>query len=226
MEVFLDSEERIRKDIFASWQNDSADLIAANNFALELTCSIISRMKQIDQKTLDRRNSAERLPIICALVQGLWLTRKSIEEGLLAQSAPLVRQQIEGMEALLEIRRDRRKDGKTPRINGFKFLGKYYGFLSGVAHLSKSTNLLMLSGAFDETGRFVGNTIEPIYKRGHAQFLFGTSTFVTCQIALDLADLCRPNDEELLEDFEQTLITTALGILEKEGIFSTGNEGI
>ncbi len=86
--------------------------------------------------------SARRDSILAGYTVGLTLVEHAILGGYNAQAATLVRQELEAIAALQEIRIGARKECKTPNVRHVPSVpGSLYGDLSNAAHFSDSTTL-------------------------------------------------------------------------------------
>jgi hypothetical protein len=85
-----------------------------------------------------------RAAIHAAVIQGIESVGAAISEARYVQSAALIRQEFEAVEACEGLRSKRQKEGNTPKLKVLKHLGKHYGILSSLAHLSRSDYLLNL----------------------------------------------------------------------------------
>ena len=86
--------------------------------------------------------SARRDSILAGYTVGLTLVEHAILGGYNAQSAALVRQELEAIAALQEIRLGSRKERRTPNVRHVPSVpGSLYGDLSNAAHFSDSATL-------------------------------------------------------------------------------------
>ena len=80
--------------------------------------------------------------IIAAYIAGLSLVEIAVLEGFGTQAASLLRQELEAIAALEELRQGRRKETKTPNIAMVGTVpGSIYGDLSKIAHFSSTVAL-------------------------------------------------------------------------------------
>jgi hypothetical protein len=83
-----------------------------------------------------------RSPILAAFVMGLSLVEEALLDGFNPQASALVRQEVEAIAALEEIRLGRRVEGRTPNVSVVETLnGRVYGGMSNAAHLSHHETL-------------------------------------------------------------------------------------
>lgn len=113
--------------------------------ALEVVASLASRTEGKFAPIVDQKLS-QRDAILSGYIVGLSLVEHSILSGYCAQAAALVRQELEAIAALEEIRLGKRKDGKTPHIRHVPSVpGTIYGDLSKAAHFSDTPTLRLLT---------------------------------------------------------------------------------
>lgn len=87
------------------------------------------------------------LPLIASFIQGVDITETAISEGLYGQASALLRQELETIAALEEVKLGRRRDGRTPNVKHVPWsLGQMYGALSSVAHVAKLDDLQSIYG--------------------------------------------------------------------------------
>ena len=80
-------------------------------------------------------DSQRQIVIIAAFIQGLNLVECSISEGYYIQAAALLRQELEMIAALEEIKRGKRVDKRTPNVGHVPWsLATLYGDLSKATH--------------------------------------------------------------------------------------------
>jgi hypothetical protein len=155
-----------------------------------------------------------RALIQTAVLQGMHATENCIIEGFYVQAAPLVRQEMEAVEALREIRQGLRLSGRTPRLRTLKHHGRIYSQMTELAHFSKCELLhhLLWDGS--------SVLVDPRFNRKFARFLFATHLNALVGIALDAANLFEKLRGKHLLEVEQEHLEIALGILVEERIVS------
>ncbi len=128
------------------------EVAMAYSVALQVVASAASR---VDGKFTElTENSSRRDAILAGYMVGLTLVERAILGGYVAQAAALVRQEVEAIAALAEIRSGTRSDGKTPNVRHVPSVpGSLYGDLSRVAHFSHH-------GALSSATRFRGEMAE------------------------------------------------------------------
>lgn len=77
----------------------------------------------------------KQMYLIAQFIQGADISFQAITQGLYPQAANLQKQQIETITALIEINKNRRKDGYTPNVqNHFKSFKFEYNELNNLSH--------------------------------------------------------------------------------------------
>jgi len=80
-------------------------------------------------------NSQRQIVIIAAFIQGINIVECSISEGYYIQAAALIRQELEMIAALEELKKGERVDKKTPNVRHVPWsLATLYGDLSQATH--------------------------------------------------------------------------------------------
>ena len=94
LEILIDGQAKARQECADRWLADNKDINAAFNFSLDALACVVSRHSLVSQETLLKRMPEKRLPLICSYIQGAWVIKQLVVEGLLTQAAPLIRQQL------------------------------------------------------------------------------------------------------------------------------------
>ncbi|MEK5146727.1 hypothetical protein MKX53_06770 [Psychrobacillus sp. FSL K6-4615] len=158
-----------------------------------------------------------RLSLIASFVQGIDLCETSISEGLYAQAANLLKQELETIAALEEFIAGNRKDGKTPNVKFVKWdMAKIYGDLNKVAHVSdrKSFDPLFQIGSL---GDAYPVSMLPIYNKEISRELYAYHVAFIIQIANHLILLHNELYEEEATTTEYLMLAGAIKRLEDEG---------
>lgn len=131
--VLLENQETERKKNKELWQNENQLLVEANNFAVGVIGSIISRSNQKHITSVISEHQ-QRSSIHAGVIQGIGALDNLIAEGLYFQAAPLVRQNLEAVEMLVELRQGDRINKKATKFFVHKRMGfgPLIGLLSGV----------------------------------------------------------------------------------------------
>lgn len=149
-------------------------------------------------------------------------TRSGPSEGLYAQAANLLKQELETIAAIEEFILGNRKDGKTPNVKFVKWdMAQIYGELNKVAHVSdrEAFDPLFQIGS-DRNVKPV--SILPVYKREISRELYAIHVAFIIQIAYHLINLYEELYSETATETEYIMLTGAMKRLESEG-FIKGN---
>lgn len=107
--------------------------------------------------------------MIASFVQGIDLTETSISEGFYLQAAALLKQELETVAALVEVRGGKRNEKRTPNVGVVPWnLGQLYGSLNEAAHVSESSVLQTILG-MKQMGSALPVAMEPGYRKETAE---------------------------------------------------------
>jgi hypothetical protein len=161
----------------------------------------------------------QRLNLIASFMQGVLPCESAISEGYYAQAAALLRQEMETLAALEELKDKKRKDGKVPQIGGLPWgLKNLYGALSALTHVSKDEALTSLY-QMESSGDARPASIVPLYNCDTARRMYGTHVAFLVAAALHLGSLHSDLYGEEPTPEEQMLILGAFELLRTEGFF-------
>lgn len=204
-DVLRNSLEQSRAECRSHWPECIGILDAANTSLLACVGSILTRPdRAYDPNKVE--DKLKRATIHSAVVQGVGAIEYCFANAIYAQASALVRMEIEAVGALVEIRQGRRNDGKTPNIYPLRHLGRTYGQLSGIAHLS--THDLLTHVVNVEIGN-VDHSLNPKF----ARHLFGTHLCALAAFALDLGDFRPASADQALSDDEKGYLSAVFGVL-------------
>lgn len=158
-----------------------------------------------------------KLSLIASFVQGIDLCETSISEGLYAQAAGLLKQEIETIAAIEEFIVGNRKDGITPNVKHVKWdLKRIYGDLNKVAHVSHKDSFQPLYQA-ETKGEAVPVSIVPIYNKDIARSLYAVHVALLIHLASLLIDTYKEIYNEKPSAAEYQILTGAIKMMESEG---------
>ena len=211
----------------AAFQAASAelnDIIEAYRLAIELITSAASRTLETYQRS--NADAAQIEGILSGFIVGLTLVEYAILNGYTAQAAALVRQELEAVAALEEIKVGRRTDGKTPNVRHLPNIpGRVYSDLSELTHFSRSSALRLVGQYRGEDPDAPENTeqwlLSPQHVPNTTKQLFALHTVLLLHFALHqsahYASLqgTTPAAQDALE-FQQ-----AVRVLERAGVIES-----
>lgn len=215
-EIFTRTQKESREKVAENWPDFLNDLKVANTYTIATLGSVLSRLgaKHFEEISLDQQR---RATVHAATIQGISAIEMCISNGLYAQAAALVRQEIEGVEFLRGVRQGKQKDGATPRLKAYRHLGRIYSQLTSLAHYSKHDFLNHLMAGPKPS-------LDPVFNPEFAKFLFGIHIHVLAGVVLDIAEIASDANDAYLTEKEEYHFSIATGILIKKGVFAF-NEG-
>jgi hypothetical protein len=161
---------------------------------------------------------AHRLLLLASFVQGIDLCESAVSQGFYLQAAALLKQELETISAIEELKQGRRQDGRTPKVSYAPWsLGTLYGVLNDAAHVGKGVVLeSVLAMAPQGEARPVAMT--PQFNPSFAKHLFGVHTALLCWACWELDDLHTEIYGQGLADQEKQTLLAAVRILQKAGV--------
>ena len=159
---------------------------------------------------------AQRLSLTASFVQGIDTCETAISEGFYVPATALLKQEMETIAAVHEVRNKSRKSGATPNIKIFGDLAVVYGDLNKVAHVGDAS-LMQELVRIEISEQQSGAPLFPVFKADLAKFLYGLHvafvTMIAIEVGLVLEGLYGPG----LKQFEEDMLGRAARILQKEG---------
>lgn len=209
------------KEVREKSKDAYAKLLDANLLATGVIASALLRVNgevaQLQNKSL------ERGPLIAGFVTGVGFCEQAISEGYYLQASALLRQELETIAALEEVKLGvrLRQDGKTPNVRNVQWsLSRLYGGLSDAAHASKHKVLMSLtqhkegiSGAPE--GTVVWSMI-PSFDIEISRRLYALHTMLIIQLAVHLNDYHDELHGSGLTDEEVKYLNLAIDLLVEE----------
>lgn len=190
--------------------------------------SMVARQNGKVGKTSEQLS--KRLLLIASFVQGIDLTETSVSEGLYLQAAALLKQELETIAALAEVREGKRVDQRTPNVGVVPWsLGQLYGALNAAAHVAESGVLQTILG-MEKQGDAIPVALEPSYKKEIANNLHGLHVALLALLVTELDLLHNEMYGEGLDDTEKRALLVGVESLTADGFLQTpakegGSEG-
>ena len=209
-------------------QEGLKDLVPAYVAAFEALASSLRRVEgRISAVTeLSPRRSA----ILANYISGTTLVESAILDGYNTQAAALVRQELEGIAALEELRNGQRRERRTPNVRNVPSIpGAIYSDLSAAAHLSCTGFLRALAAHSGNLVNAPGITeapmLTPQYRPEFARRLFGVHTLLLIHLVEhhDLHNVDLHGVEAT--DVEAGLAAKALELLVRCGVVEVRDAG-
>lgn len=157
--------------------------------------------------------------------QGQFCTEQMISEGQYIKAATVIKQDIEIVTRIIQIKQGVAKDGKTPNVKyAPSMLHLHYADMNDIAHVSKPILLNTLTSITEET--FTAVSIMPIFHEGISKNLYEIHLSVFYNIIVETIDLFQklyPEDTDIV--LPACKILTLVGeLLAKSGFTSNPSE--
>jgi len=142
----------------------------------------------------------EILRLIVVFYQGQFCTEQIISEGQYIKASAVIKQEIEIITRIAEIKQGCAKVGKTPNVKyAPSMLNLHYGDMNDIAHISKPTVLDPFTSI--DKGTFKGVSIQPIFHKEISKNLCEIHLSIFYNIILEAIELFQqlyPDDMELV----------------------------
>ena len=198
-------------------------LLDAHMLALGAVASAIGRMAGQRLKIVE--HSQRQIVLIASFIQGINLSETAISEGYYLQAAALIRQEMETIAALEELKKGIRQDSRTPNVSNVPWgLGRLYGDLSKAAHAADHGFLqgLLLPKGVELPAETTAVTMVQTPDPELAWRLYGLHVALLLLLAVHVNDHSELVGTEGLVKSEVQAISTAQQILIDEGWFLEG----
>jgi len=173
-------------------------LIAARLLMITALADLQSFRAGIPGKTNEKLGDVLRLIVV--FWQGQFCTEQMISEGQYIKASAVIKQEIEIITRITEVKQGVAKDGKTPNVKyAPSMLNLHYGDMNDIAHISKPAMLDTLT-SFDK-GAFRGVSIQPIFHEGISKKLYEIHLSIFYNIVVEAIELFQqlyPEDMELV----------------------------
>lgn len=206
------------------WKQDAGNLIDAHHLAFSAVCAMVSRFS--GRRFEPQPQSAEgQMSLTAQFIQGIDICEVSISEGLYAQAAGLLKQELETLAAVDEFKRGQRREKITPKVGrgATKAFGPIYGDLNDIAHVARHDVVRQLVTV--EHGEICAPTLIPQYNRRLATFLYGYHIYFIIEMTRQVDRIFQMIFGEGLSQQENEWTSTAMLILLKEDIINLSPDG-
>jgi hypothetical protein len=156
------------------------------------------------------------LSLSASFIQGIDICETAISEGLYVSATALLKQEMETIAAIHEVRNKTRKSGSTPNVRSLRGLSVLYGDLNKVAHVSDS-ELMQSLVRIEMSGQQSGAPLYPVLDTKLAKFLYGLHVSFLTMMAIEVETILEDLYGAGLQDFELDMVARAGQILQKEG---------
>lgn len=205
LEKYLEDTESLKNKgirggntISSSWKIQAQEIRnksekAYGNFLIEARLLMITALADlqiiragIPGKTNEKLG--EILQLTTIFWQGQFCTEQMIAEGQYIKASAVIKQDIEIITRIAEIKKGIAKNGKTPNVkHAPSMLNLHYGDMNDIAHVSKSAWLDTLTSI--DKGTFRAVSIQPIFHEGISKNLYGIYLSIFYNILLEEIEL-------------------------------------
>ncbi len=181
--IQLEQNEVVRKESKAVYGQLNTAYILATGIIAELVTSRVGEAAKTNE------DISRSLALTASFIQGMGLTEDAISEGFYVQATALLKQELETLARIAEVRVGVAKDGSTPNVKHVAFgLKTTYGDFNRIAHVAQHDALswLVALPKIDEllpvslTARFQDEIAQELYARHvtHLLILFSEITIL------------------------------------------------
>lgn len=200
-----------------SLANIPFELVYANDLLLGIVGGMLEenngKRVPVENKAVSRK-----FVLTAAFIQGISLCEQSILESLYLQAGNLIRQEFEVLGLLVEINKNKRKDGKQVNVKHARWNGsKYYGELSSLAHLSDHKIVESIVGYQTTWGDFAATV--PQYQKDNTIKLYGFHVAMILGLVEELKHLYDEIYAYKLDERENDVLVSVEEILRKHKVF-------
>lgn len=217
---YLVRSHEARQEVRAQWKKDASDLLDSHQFAMSAIISMVDRVAGIEFEKQPQAVEG-RMSLTAQFVQGIDVCETAISEGLYAQAAALLKQEMETIEAVHEYETGQRRDRKTPKLNLLSGFGRAYGEFNKYAHASVED--IHKSIVHFEMEGISGPSVIPQYRREIADWFYGLHVLFVIYCARQMISIL--SEVYGLEPTKQEIFLLAgpLKILQKRDIIRPEN---
>ena len=159
---------------------------------------------------------SQLLSLSASFVQGIDICETAISEGLYVQAAALLKQEMETVAAIQEIRDEKRKSLATPNVKYLGELAVLYGDLNRAAHVADE-NLMQEVVRLEIDEKRIGAPLFPIFNEGLAKLFYGLHVVLITMIALEIHRILCEMYGAGLDEAENDMLARVAQIIQKEG---------
>ena len=195
------------------------DLLDAHCLAVGVIASATGAVSRKPGKT----NAAisQILSLTSSFIQGIDICESAISEGFYVSATALLKQEMEAVAAICEVRAKARKSGATPNVKYFGKLAVVYGDLNRVAHVS-DTDLMHHLTSIELSETQQGAPLAPVFNEGLAKFLYALHVTLIAQTAIAIDELLHDMYGAGFKDFEKAMLARIAKLLQEAGWLGAG----
>ncbi len=174
-------------------------------------------------------NTAELNALFAAFIIGMDTCERAIAEGAYLQAAALLRQEMETIARLAEVRRGRQREGRQANVAMLEeSLARQYGSLSGAAHVAQPGIVRMATDHDLEGMEVPGPTSAarffPVFERETARRLFAVHLLLMGNLIQEMS--IEHDERHAVEDGfsvrDVQAVQLAMALMEQEGMVELG----
>jgi len=187
----LADQRAARKFVSERFTINNRDIIDAHHLAFSALASAISSRVGVEVSATSPAIEGQ-MALIAQFAIGVEHCESAIAEGLYAQAAALMKQQLETIAAVEEYRRGNRKEKVTPNIGKSlsRGLGELYGKLNEISHPSRHN--IAKNIVLQQAGGKSGANIVVQYNGDLARELYGQHVYLI-QMVVRMVDILFSN---------------------------------
>lgn len=217
LEKYLDNTESLKRKgiqggnrISLAWKKQAQEIRekskrAYGNFLIEARLLMITALAdlQVVREGIPGKTNkklGEILQLTTIFWQGQFCTEQLISEGQYIKACAVLKQEIEIITRIAEVKKGVAKDGRTPNAKyAPSMLHLHYGDMNDIAHISKSAWLDTLTSIDNTTFRAVA--IQPIFHEGISRKLYEIHLSIFYNVLLEEIELFQqlyPDDNDVV----------------------------
>ncbi len=216
------SQRQKGSEIRARSKEAYGDLIDAHLLGMGVIASAISAVNSKPGKT--EGDLSQLLSLTASFIQGIDTCETTISEGYYVSATALLKQEMETIAAIKEVRNKSRKSGTTPNVKSFNDLAVVYGDLNKIAHVGDA-NVMQNLISIETSEKQAGAPLFPVFNSEMAMFLYGLHVVFITMIAFEVGLVLESLYGVGLEEFHEDMLGRSARILQNEGWLpdTTGN---
>jgi hypothetical protein len=212
--ALLARQLRIRKRVREQSGKVARNLLDAHWAALSAIASATDRNSGKAGKTT--AELSHLLPLTASFIQGVEICETAISEGLYFSASALLKQEMETLAAVREVREKRRQDQKTPNVKSFGALSVLYGDLNRMAHVSDKEWLQDFL-AVEISAEAIGAALFTVFNEKLFKLFYALHVVFVAILAIEVEDVLKELYGEGFNELERKLLGSVVPILAEHG---------
>ena len=210
----LDRQRKKRAQVREQSKKVYGELLRAHWLALSVIANATSAVSSKPGKS--DTSLAQMLSLSASFIQGIDICEFAISEGLYFSASALLKQEMETIAAIREVRSKVRKSGITPNVRSFGEFAVLYGDLNKLAHVGEPDLLQEVVSISLSEGQ-AGAPLFPVFNPKLAKVLYGTHTSLVVMLAVEVGLILEDLYGKEFGDVEVKLLVKAGDLLAQEG---------